>query len=69
MPATRSRLAQTSESNVEPEERITPTTIQVRPPSGNVSPTSSRSRFFAAASCSGLRSRPSSRAIPSPITA
>ena len=38
------RFVQISESNVEPADCSTPTTTHVRPPSGKVSPTSSRSR-------------------------
>src|SRR5580704_2462628 len=62
------RFVQISESNVDPADCSTPTTTHVRPPRGNVSPTSSRSR-------AGLSDEPralsaaSTRATPSPTTA
>src|SRR5580704_15873773 len=65
---TMARLVQISESNVEPADCSTPTTTHVRPPSGNVSPTSSRSREDASDEPRAL-SAASTRATPSPTTA
>ena len=67
--ATSERFAQISELKVKPADLRMPTTIHVWSRRTKVSPTSSRSRFLAAASSWAVRPRASSWATPSPSTA